>query len=681
VTQAEVILDSARSEVKRWGGTQPTLTHGAWVLAGKWEEEFVTVFGERGAASVKALLTQQKFVGTEEDLASILASHQDRVEILVELKHRLASDLARLGADATSESLAMVGDAAPESAAASTPVPTPAEGATTTLSERSTRVLRSVEPFRGGVGMRWEAAEAAAHVLRTQSVIPAFVGRPGVGRTQAIAMMAAHLAQLPEPMAVWRFGPDTIVSNPGSSLDMVLTDAKSPMVVAIDDLDLLTRLGTDQPDRDFLERLVSTRFHEHVRILVVIDSRRDSRIAVISQALDEALVRLPIMEYPPSTLRAIVDAEVPALTVGRDLSVTDSAIETALSPALATDTMTHPGLALARLDLACARAYLGGAHQTTVDHLGSTSSQPLIKEQAANLTELLSRVVRGQPEAIERVSRRLTLTREKLDLRPERPDGVFLFVGPTGVGKTELAKEIAIHEYGGTDRLIRLDMSEYSQDWSISRIAGPAPGYVGSTEPESWLTTKIAREPRSVVLLDEIEKAHPGVWNLFLQVFDAGRLTDGRGVTADFSRTTIIMTSNLGVRESQTQAVGFGSTTDHAASRDRLLSIVKDRMPPELINRLDEVIVFDPLPLGVIEEIAQAELIAASARLATAGWVVEWDETVPAFLARDGYSEEYGARHLQRSIEQKFLARIATAPSRRVKATVTDAVVQFSPIT
>ena len=159
--------------------------------------------------------------------------------------------------------------------------------------------------------------------------------------------------------------------------------------------------------------------------------------------------------------------------------------------------------------------------------------------------------------------------------------GVFLFVGPTGAGKTELARAMSTSLFGSDDRLIRLDMSEYSHDWAVSRLVGPMPGYVGSTEPESWLTTKVTQMPECVVLLDEIEKAHPVVWNTFLQVFDVGRLTDARGATADFSNAVIVMTSNLGAAAGSGPGLGFGSETGEVnQARERIIRAVEEAMAP-----------------------------------------------------------------------------------------------------
>jgi ATP-dependent Clp protease ATP-binding subunit ClpA len=175
--------------------------------------------------------------------------------------------------------------------------------------------------------------------------------------------------------------------------------------------------------------------------------------------------------------------------------------------------------------------------------------------------------------------------------------------------------------------------------------------------------------PRCLILLDEIEKAHPRVWNLFLQVFDAGRLTDGRGATADFSETVIVMTSNLGVQEAASRTIGFGEAVGQV-DEARLLAAIKERMAPELLNRVDQVIVFKPLGLPAIEEIARSELSTLLSRLSGSGWAVSLEHDVAPWLASTGYDPAFGARHLQRNIERELLAKLAEAPARRLRVAV-----------
>jgi ATP-dependent Clp protease ATP-binding subunit ClpC len=558
-----------------------------------------------------------------------------------------------------------------------TPDPAPAEAEGTApdverwpgANEGAARVVRQV-PVGGATQSRTrEALEIAAQLLRAEPVVTALVGDRGVGRTTTLSAVAEVLGRLERPIAMWRIGPETIVANPAASLRMVLADVTQPMVIAVDDLDVLASLSTDHPDRDLLDVLEAARLHEHARLVVVVNRRCSARLAVASQALADTLQTVPIRPLPAAQIRGIVERTGRELAARFQLELSREALDAALAPAVEADGAAHPGLAIRRLDLASARAYVGRAKTVEVAHLAAETSGQSVTGESRDLAEALRERVKGQDEAIAAVSQRLTLTSAHLDLRPERPNGVFLFIGPTGVGKTQLAKELAAVEYGGYDRLIRLDMSEYAHDWAISRIAGPAPGYVGSTEPESWLTTKVAAMPRCLILLDEVEKAHPRVWNLFLQVFDAGRLTDGRGVTADFAESVIVMTSNLGVQEAKSRAIGFGEAVGQV-DEARLLATVKERMAPELLNRVDQIIVFKALSLDAIEQIARAELTALSARLSSAGWVVTLSPEVAPWLARVGHDPAFGARHLQRNIEQELLVLLADAPTRSLRVDV-----------
>ena len=280
----------------------------------------------------------------------------------------------------------------------------------------------------------------------------------------------------------------------------------------------------------------------------------------------------------------------------------------------------------------------------------------------------------GQDEALETIVNRLALTRMQFDLRPNRPDGVFLLAGPSGTGKSALALALAENLYGGEGHLVSLDMSEYAHDWAVSRLTGPMPGYVGSDKPEGWLTTRVRRQPDSLILLDEIEKSHPTVWNTFLQVFNDGRLTDGQGKDADFSRSVIVMTSNLG-SESFRRKHPIGFHTDDAVATElgeRTLDAIKEAMPPEFINRLDAIIMFRPLTPAHIHEIARREVDSALGRLRERGYDTEVPQDVIAFVAVKGYDPAYGARHLQRSIEQHLLETLLNHPPSKLRATVAD---------
>lgn len=286
---------------------------------------------------------------------------------------------------------------------------------------------------------------------------------------------------------------------------------------------------------------------------------------------------------------------------------------------------------------------------------------------AAEIEERLGEVVFGQDHVIHEVAQRLRLTRAGADLRAERPDGVFLFVGPSGCGKTELAYAIAQVVYGSRSRLIRYDMSEYRHEHNVSRMIGPPPGYQGNDSPEGWLTTRVAAQPETVVLLDEIEKAHPSVFQTFLQVFDAGQLTDGRGATADFSKCIFVLTSNLGSESYTRQATGFsGGSLDAGAGR--VDESVLDHFPPEFINRLDGWFRFDPLSKDVLTAIIERESGQALDHLGRLGFEASLDDQVLQALVDAGHDPAYGARALHRLIENEIIAPAIDMPPGRIVA-------------
>jgi len=280
-------------------------------------------------------------------------------------------------------------------------------------------------------------------------------------------------------------------------------------------------------------------------------------------------------------------------------------------------------------------------------------------EQLKTMADKLKHEVIAQDRAVDQIVK--AIRRNRLGLRaPNHPIGAFMFLGPTGVGKTYLAKKLAEHMFGSPDALIRVDMSEYSESFNTSRLVGAPPGYVGYEEG-GQLTERVRRKPYSIVLLDEIEKAHGNVFNMLLQVLDEGRLTDGVGRLIDFRNTVIIMTSNAGTRQLKDFGRGIGFTTsamgipageeDKNRARDIIRKSLSKQFSPEFLNRLDEIITFDPLDLDAIKRIINTELKELLERIESQGYHFEISEEAKAFVAMKGYDVQYGARPLKRAIQ------------------------------
>ena len=266
---------------------------------------------------------------------------------------------------------------------------------------------------------------------------------------------------------------------------------------------------------------------------------------------------------------------------------------------------------------------------------------------------LLSKVI-GQDKAVETLVR--SIQRSRVGLKdPNKPIGTFLFLGPTGVGKTHLAKELAKNMFGTTDAIIRIDMSEYMEKFTVSRLIGAPPGYVGYEEG-GQLTEKVRRHPYSIVLLDEIEKAHSDVFNMLLQVMDEGRLTDSLGRTVDFKNTIIIMTSNIGTRQLKEFGKGIGFTAQTGENeKEHANSVIRKALnksfAPEFINRLDEIVTFDQLDIASLEKIIDIELTGLYKRIEGCGYHLLLDQEAKRFVAEKGYDVQFGARPLKRSIQ------------------------------
>ena len=277
-------------------------------------------------------------------------------------------------------------------------------------------------------------------------------------------------------------------------------------------------------------------------------------------------------------------------------------------------------------------------------------------QRLLHLEESLHKRLIGQEEAVSAVARAIRRARAGLK-DPRRPIGSFIFLGPTGVGKTELCRALGEAMFGDEDAVIRLDMSEYMEKHTVSRLVGSPPGYVGYEEG-GQLTEAVRRKPYSVVLLDEVEKAHPDVFNMLLQILEDGRLTDNTGRTVSFKNTILVMTSNAGAHTISThRAMGFGAAQkdearDYEAMKESVMKEVKDLFRPEFINRVDEMIVFHALTEEEIRKITEMMLKQVAKRLEEQEIRLTWDDAVVAKLAADGYDPKFGARPLRRLIQR-----------------------------
>ncbi len=277
------------------------------------------------------------------------------------------------------------------------------------------------------------------------------------------------------------------------------------------------------------------------------------------------------------------------------------------------------------------------------------------KEKLLRMEEVLHKRVIGQKEAVEVVSNAIRRSRAGLS-DPNKPIGSFLFLGPTGVGKTELCKTLASFMFDSEEAMVRIDMSEFMEKHSVARLVGAPPGYVGYEEG-GYLTEAVRRKPYSVILLDEVEKAHPDVFNILLQVLDDGRLTDGQGRTVDFRNTVVIMTSNLGSARIQENF----ATLDYEGMKNEVMEVVTKHFRPEFLNRIDESVVFHPLGKEHIKSIASIQLQRLGKRMEESGYELEVSDKALELIAQVGFDPVYGARPLKRAIQQSVENPLAKA--------------------
>jgi ATP-dependent Clp protease ATP-binding subunit ClpC len=540
------------------------------------------------------------------------------------------------------------------------------------------------------VGREAELALVLQVLLRKSKNNPVLVGEAGVGKTAVVEGLARLLAspECPQPLLerrVIELSMASIVAGTKFRGDFeqrllaLIEEVRThpDVILFLDELHTLVGAGaTSDGSMDAGNLLKPALARGELRCVGATTIEEYRRYVEADPALERRFAKVLVDEPTPAMALEILERLRPTLEDHHEVAIRPQALEAAID--LTTRHVLDrrlPDKAIDVLDQTCARRRLerytaaGGEQQAAIDEvdvartLAQWTGIPLerLSGEAArdllNLESELRALVVGQDAAVKAVARTILTARAGL-ADPNRPLGVFFFAGPTGVGKTWLAKCLARILFADAKRLVRVDMSEYAQEHTVSNLVGAPPGYVGH-EREGLLISALRTHPHSVVLFDEVEKAHPKVFDLFLQIFDEGRLTGTRGQVADFRQAVVILTSNLPLGPTVSRRVGFGEQEVEVALDPR--NALAQHLRPELVNRIDEIVSFAPLAPGVLRAIVDRLIGDIEDRMAERRIVLELDEAVYGHLIELADCSRYGARELQRVIDRQVRQPLAEA--------------------
>ncbi|RJO64530.1 MAG: ATP-dependent Clp protease ATP-binding subunit [Myxococcales bacterium] len=528
--------------------------------------------------------------------------------------------------------------------------------------------------------------EELADILNKRKVNnPLIIGAPGVGKTALIEGLAWRLAHAPETLAglegrrVYRLELARLLKGThlrGSFSERIdalrreMREAQGRAILFIDEIHLIAQ-GSVDGAQDIGHELKTALAQGEFPVIGATTRDEYKRTIEIDAALSRRFQIVDLAEPDEATTLRILASTAAAYEKHHGVAVEPEALRLAVR--LADRYMrdrAQPDKTLTILDLAGSRARRAGLDRVDerlvaeiVSRLTAVPVEQLVTDESERFLKLEGRLgerIVGHREVLKRVAE--ALRRNAAGFGGERPMGSFLFAGPTGVGKTEIARALADELFGSRDALARFDMSEYAEPHSVAKLIGAPPGYVGYQEG-GLLTDAMRRKPFQIVLFDEIEKAHADVHQILLQVLDDGRLTDGLGRTVDFSHTVVILTSNVGSEHFDRGAVGFGHQSHGRSGKEKdVLAAARRLFPPELYNRIDEKIIFGPLSESDVREVARLLLESTARTLEKEKAIVlSFDEAVPLALAKSGgYDARYGARPMRRAIQRLIEGPLAT---------------------